>query len=154
MKTLAREDDKAEILRRLRKVQPESAPPMGPDVGAPDGVPSGRFVPHGARPEARVRHLHLAAERTILKWFVLYAPLRVAGGNPDEPGDRSGRGRARGPWSSPPTSRELEALLELVTAERGRLDRQPHPLFGAMSDAAWLRWGYLHMDHHLRQFGA
>jgi hypothetical protein len=28
-----------------------------------------------------------------------------------------------------------------------------HPFFGAMSERDWLRWGYLHMDHHLRQFG-
>ena len=29
-----------------------------------------------------------------------------------------------------------------------------HPFFGAMSPNQWLRWGYLHTDHHLRQFGA
>jgi hypothetical protein len=29
-----------------------------------------------------------------------------------------------------------------------------HPLFGPMSDQDWLRWGYLHADHYLRQFGA
>jgi hypothetical protein len=29
----------------------------------------------------------------------------------------------------------------------------PHPLFGAMTSADWMRWGYLHCDHHLRQFG-
>ena len=28
-----------------------------------------------------------------------------------------------------------------------------HPFFGTMSERDWLRWGYLHMDHHLRQFG-
>jgi hypothetical protein len=28
-----------------------------------------------------------------------------------------------------------------------------HPMFGAMSGDDWLRWGYLHADHHLRQFG-
>jgi len=28
-----------------------------------------------------------------------------------------------------------------------------HPIFGAMSETEWMRWGYLHMDHHLRQFG-
>jgi Protein of unknown function (DUF1569) len=28
-----------------------------------------------------------------------------------------------------------------------------HPFFGPMSEADWMRWGYLHMDHHLRQFG-
>ena len=28
-----------------------------------------------------------------------------------------------------------------------------HPIFGPMSEFEWMRWGYLHMDHHLRQFG-
>ena len=28
-----------------------------------------------------------------------------------------------------------------------------HPMFGKMSWADWMRWGYLHADHHLRQFG-
>lgn len=29
----------------------------------------------------------------------------------------------------------------------------PHPFFGPMSGADWMRWGFLHADHHLRQFG-
>ncbi len=28
-----------------------------------------------------------------------------------------------------------------------------HPMFGPMTEADWMRWGYLHADHHLRQFG-
>jgi hypothetical protein len=48
---------------------------------------------------------------------------------------------------------QLEALLERITAQAKTLDGRWHPIFGRMSDAAWLRWGYLHMDHHLRQFG-
>jgi len=28
-----------------------------------------------------------------------------------------------------------------------------HPIFGAMNASEWMRWGYLHTDHHLRQFG-
>jgi hypothetical protein len=28
-----------------------------------------------------------------------------------------------------------------------------HPIFGSMTQAEWKRWGYLHADHHLRQFG-
>jgi hypothetical protein len=28
-----------------------------------------------------------------------------------------------------------------------------HAFFGPMTRADWLRWGYLHADHHLRQFG-
>jgi len=26
-------------------------------------------------------------------------------------------------------------------------------MFGLMPDRDWMRWGYLHMNHHLRQFG-
>jgi hypothetical protein len=29
-----------------------------------------------------------------------------------------------------------------------------HPFFGRMTQADWMRWGYLHADHHLRQFSA
>lgn len=28
-----------------------------------------------------------------------------------------------------------------------------HPFFSTMSHADWMRWGYVHPDHHLRQFG-
>jgi hypothetical protein len=31
---------------------------------------------------------------------------------------------------------------------------QVHPQFGKMSEKEWMRLGYLHMDRHLRQFGA
>jgi hypothetical protein len=49
--------------------------------------------------------------------------------------------------------RELEALIEQF-ARRTDATLQPHPMFGRLSTAEWQRWGYLHMDHHLRQFGA
>jgi len=46
----------------------------------------------------------------------------------------------------------LQSLLRSVTD-----DQMPtcptHPIFGPMSRPAWLRWAYLHADHHLRQFG-
>src|SRR5688572_11508631 len=28
-----------------------------------------------------------------------------------------------------------------------------HPIFGPMTVRHWRRWAYLHVDHHLRQFG-
>ena len=36
---------------------------------------------------------------------------------------------------------------------RGEPLVERHPLFGPMSARDWMRWGYLHADHHLRQFG-
>ena len=42
---------------------------------------------------------------------------------------------------------------KLITAPTRAFDWKMHPIFGHVSEAAWLRWAYLHMDHHLRQFG-
>jgi hypothetical protein len=43
--------------------------------------------------------------------------------------------------------RRMEALGD------GTRVAKSHPFFGTMSAADWKRWGYLHADHHLRQFG-
>lgn len=31
--------------------------------------------------------------------------------------------------------------------------RSTHPMFGKLNRAQWMRWGFRHTDHHLRQFG-
>ncbi len=51
---------------------------------------------------------------------------------------------------------EHARLLSLIEefASFSELASRPHPIFGAMSAKDWQRWGYLHCDHHLRQFGA
>jgi hypothetical protein len=41
----------------------------------------------------------------------------------------------------------MEALAAAETCDGG------HPIFGTMTRGDWMRWGYLHADHHLRQFG-
>jgi hypothetical protein len=53
---------------------------------------------------------------------------------------------------------EFDVLVRATIERMERLARgapcvPTHPMFGPMSDADWLRWGYLHADHHLRQFG-
>jgi Protein of unknown function (DUF1569) len=63
-------------------------------------------------------------------------------------------------YGTPPSvfKNDVQELQELLD----RFTRQPrdfswpatHPHFGAMSEAEWMRLAYLHMDHHLRQFGA
>jgi hypothetical protein len=44
----------------------------------------------------------------------------------------------------------IEKMQMLATGTRYA---PSHPMFGPMSDKDWKRWGYLHADHHLRQFG-
>ena len=46
-----------------------------------------------------------------------------------------------------------EVLAEMERFRRPEQVRVDHSLFGAMSYVDWMRWGYLHSDHRLRQFG-
>jgi hypothetical protein len=48
---------------------------------------------------------------------------------------------------------ELESLVERIATVGKGYDWPAHPIFGRMSESAWMRWAYLHVDHHLRQFG-
>jgi hypothetical protein len=92
-------------------------------------------------------------QRSLLKWLVLYFPVPWPTGITTCPEiDQHLEGTR--PTDFATDVAEVEALLEHVTSGAGELGRHPHSLFGDMSRAAWLRWGYLHMDHHLRQFGA
>jgi hypothetical protein len=93
-------------------------------------------------------------QRTLVKWIALYLPLRWPGGrlltSPEI--DQELAGTRPGDFAADVA--QLEALLGLVTAETRTSGWPLHPIFGRMSEGDWLRWGYLHMDHHLRQFGA
>jgi hypothetical protein len=47
--------------------------------------------------------------------------------------------------------RDVIQKTEEFTSRRPLAAR--HPFFGPMTTGDWMRWGYLHADHHLRQFG-
>lgn len=153
MKTLARPRDKAEILRRLKTVRPESARRWG-------RMSAHQMVCHvgdalrmamGHRPVTPATGL---LQQTIVKWIALYAPLRWPTGRirtcPEIDQELGGTR----PVDFTADLAQVEALVEAVTALERSFDWPPHPVFGRVSNAGWLRWGYLHLDHHLRQFGA
>lgn len=152
MKTLARPRDKAEVLRRLKQVRPESARRWG-RMSAHQMVchlTDGFRMAMGEKP---VTHAAGPLRRTVVKWTALYLPLPWPAGIPTSPEIDQERGGTR-PVEFAADVARLEALVERLTAPARRFAWQPHPMFGPMSDAAWFRWAYLHMDHHLRQFGA
>jgi hypothetical protein len=152
MKTLARPRDKAEILRRLRDVRPESVRRWG-------RMSAHQMVCHlgdsfrMAMAHKPVSHATSLLHRTVVKWIALYAPLRWVPGIRTIPEIDQERGGTR-PTDFAADIAQVEALMEVVTAPARSFDWPLHPVFGRMSDRAWLRWGYLHTDHHLRQFGA
>lgn len=76
----------------------------------------------------------------------------VAAQHQDAAGDRLvGVGETPGEFAA--DLAEAAARLDAFVAAARGARWPPHPIFGRLSPAAWLRWGYLHTDHHLRQFG-
>jgi hypothetical protein len=151
MKTLARQRDAIEILDRLKKVRPDSVRRWGK-------MSSHQMVCHlidafhmmtGKKLVSHATGLH---QRTILKWAVLYLPLRWPPGILTRPEIDQELGGRR-PDDFEADVAELETLVKIITAQKKNFEWPRHPIFGSMSEAAWLRWAYLHTDHHFRQFG-
>jgi Protein of unknown function (DUF1569) len=151
MKTVARHSDKAEILRRLRVVGSDSRAQWG-RMSAHQMICHLSDSLRMATGQKPVRQTGGLLHRTFLKWIVLYVPLRWPPGILTTPEIDQEIGGTR-PVDFAADVAELEALFERITTQSEGIDRRVHPVFGRMSEAAWLRWAYLHMDHHLRQFG-
>jgi hypothetical protein len=112
-----------------------------------------------------VRHLRCAyevalGERTaaplsglppvVMKWLALRSGMRWAKNIQTTPELK----HAIGERSETEFDVLVQAAIEKMEAlARGTKTAPTHPMFGPMSSADWMRWGYLHADHHLRQFG-
>jgi hypothetical protein len=151
MKTLAREQDRVEILRRLRAVRPESVRRWG-------RMSAHQMICHCSdafRMLVDQKPVSMATgfpQRTVIKWIALYGPLPWPAGILTRPEIDQECGGTK-PMEFDADVAGLEALVDRVIGQIGALDGRVHPIFGRLSEAAWLRWCYLHMDHHLRQFG-
>jgi len=90
-------------------------------------------------------------QRTLVKWLALNTPLPWPKGLPTRPEMEQQVG------GTPPAEFDADRRSLLAVLDRfcgNRMDVSiPHPIFGRLTRAEWLRWGYLHADHHLRQFG-
>ena len=153
MKTLARADDKAEILRRLQTVRPDSPRRFG-RMSAPQMVCHLSDSFRAVMGRRQVSHKSNVFGRTVVKWFALYGPVRWPAGYPTRPELDQVAGRGTAPAAFERDVADLAALVEEVTSAARTFAWHAHPVFGRMADSDWLRWAYLHMDHHLRQFGA
>jgi hypothetical protein len=152
MKTLRNDRDKAEILDRLHALRSDSRRRWG-RMSAHQMVchltDSFRML-HGTRP---VSEASGPMQRTLVKWIALYAPVRWPAGIATRPEVDQEVGGTK-PDEFARDVADLERMVELMVAAGSSLNGRAHPIFGPLSSPAWLRWGYLHMDHHLRQFGA
>ena len=152
MKTLARAADKIELLRRLRDVRPDSTRRWG-RMSAPQMVCHLGDALLMALGRKEVSDVPGILNRTVVKWVALYAPLRWPPGIVTRPEiDQEVTGTR--PCDFTTDVKEVAAFVALMTAPKTDFAWPSHPIFGKMTESDWLRWGYLHMDHHLRQFGA
>jgi hypothetical protein len=152
MRSLRDSAHKQELLARLQKVTPDSQRRWG------------RMTPHqmichlndsfkAAMGEKSVSAADNFFTRTVVKWVAFRVPLKWPKGYKTRPEMDQQVGGTE-PIEFQRDVLELEHLIERFVRPERDFDWQAHPVFGKMSEWEWLRWGYLHVDHHLRQFGA
>ncbi len=90
--------------------------------------------------------------RSVMKYVALNVPMQWPKNLPTMPEMKQGVGGTC-PSDFQTDRDNLVRTLERFCIPDPTVGRFPHPLFGMMSVADWMRWGYLHSDHHLRQFG-
>jgi Protein of unknown function (DUF1569) len=150
-KALSNASDRDEIIARIKLLQSPSPRRWG-------RMNAHQMICHVADSfrvvmgEKAVTPMKGPAPRKLIKWLALQVPLRWPHGVKTRPEVDQQLG------GTPPADfdqdrREFLRLLDRFTHQPREFEWHPHPMFGHMADEEWMRWGYLHMDHHLRQFG-
>ncbi|HEY3703961.1 MAG TPA: DUF1569 domain-containing protein [Terracidiphilus sp.] len=151
MKTLSDPEGRREILRRLALICPDTPHRWG-------RMNASQMICHvsdaflgvmGDKPIEMPRGFNLWP---MMKPWVLYAPFNWPQGVPTRPEMDQQIGGTR-PVEFDQDMRRLLAAIERFTAQPRTFRFRPHPMFKEMSEKDWMRWGYLHTAHHLRQFG-
>ena len=150
-KTLDHPDDRADLMRRLDLLRPDTPRQWG-------RMDAHQMICHLADAMRGIMGLMQVStginvfNRTVVKWAAVYSPLPWPQGYPTRPElDQHQHGTR--PVDFAADVLQVGALLESFTKAVASGAVRVHPIFGPMSGKEWLRWGYLHVDHHLRQFG-
>lgn len=149
MKNLGQMEVQQEIRRRLESLR----------LGSPRRW--GKMTPHQTICHLKDAFLNVMGERpaseytsrTLLKWGALWVPIPWPHGFPTRPEMDQEIGGTK-PMSFQNDLKELLGLFDRFISQSPRPTFAAHPIFGKMSYREFMRWGYLHTDHHLRQFGA
>jgi hypothetical protein len=147
---LADSTQRVALVDRLRRLTPDSPRQWG------------RMTPHQAvchlsdsfraiMGDKSASSIATPFSRTVIKWIALNVPMKWPPGVKTMPEVDQEVGGTK-PVEFARDRHDLEALMEQFAVKQGR-ELQPHPMFGPMTTEQWQRWGWLHMDHHLRQFG-
>jgi len=149
MRTLQNVHERDKLLERLTQLRPNSQPRWG-KMSAHQMIchlSDSLRAPLGEKCTSPSTSLF---KRTILKRLALWAPIRWPHNfktRPEMDQDQGG---------TPPVEFvsdlvQFRSLFERFCTHQGEF--APHAMWGQMSKPERLRYAYLHIDHHLRQFG-
>ena len=153
MKSLADPIDRAEILRRLSTLEAGRAARWG-------RMSTVEMVCHLADALRMATGEIVTAPRTnwftaaLLKWGALSVPLQWPKARIRTSPELDAQGAGTRPTTFAEDVAQVVALVERVVTTECGLEGRRHPIFGPLTRSEWLHWGWLHLDHHLRQFGA
>lgn len=150
MRTLQNARDRDQLLERLTRVRPDSQPRWG-KMSAHQmicHINDSLRAPLGEKYTSPSTSLF---KRAVLKHVALWAPIPWPHGfktRPEMDQDQGG---------TPPVEfvsdlAEFRTLFNRFCTHKGEF--APHAMWGQMSRTERMRYAYLHIDHHLRQFGA
>ena len=150
MRTLLNARDRNEVRDRVAKVRPESQPRWG-TMSAHQMICHLSDSLRAALGEKCISPSTNLFKRMLLKPLALWVPIPWPHGFKTRPEMDQAQG------GTPPI--EFASDLEDLGVLLGRFctresEFAPHSMFGKMSRTERMRYAYLHIDHHLRQFGA
>ena len=93
-----------------------------------------------------------AVQRQLTRIIALHTPLPWPKGVPTRPEVDQLDGGTR-PVEFSHDKAALAAAIERFAKQPRTFQFPSHPVFGELTEWEWMRWGYLHSNHHLRQFG-
>jgi hypothetical protein len=150
MRTLASAEDRRSIVERIGRLTPADRRRWGK-------MQPGQMLCHltdsfrMALQEKDASPATGPLRRSMVKWLALKSPTKWPKGVPTRPEMKQGAG------GTPPVDFEQDRAALLALIERFCAsppdEKCPHPMFGHLNVEEWMRWGWLHTDHHLRQFG-
>jgi hypothetical protein len=149
MKTLLNASDREEILNRASVLKPDSPRRWGK-------MTASQMICHlsdSFRSAFGEKYASSSAnwfKRSIYKWIALNMPFKWPQGVKTRPEMDQQLGGTK-PLEFAKDVAEFRALVERFCTTENNF--APHPMFGQMTRAERMRWAYLHIDHHFRQFG-
>jgi len=150
VKTLRNPRDRREVLDRLAKVREDSQRRWGQ-------MTANQMICHLSDSfrvslgEKQASSVETFKNRTIIKWAALWLPISWPHGvETRHEVDQKIGGTKPTDFASDVAA--LRALVDRFCGRQGEF--APHAMFGQLSRGERMRHAYLHMNHHLKQFGA